>query len=315
MQTEFRKRLTRSAALAVALIFSPWLVGGEGPSPAPAAAPGPAPALYRKVFLIGASVSAGFCTDEALGGSRTPEFRFRNYLDAALTGAHEPVVSEASKLLFFDPGKSLGKQVEAANAAQPSLVLGLDALFWFCYGSGQTSDQRLAHFEEGLKLLEKIDLPLVVGDLPDASRAVGGILSQDEMPEPEILVRCNQRLKSWASGRPNVVLFPLAEMMKATGAGEEFTFAGRTWAKGKSGELLQGDHLHPSPAGLAALAVATLQAADPAAKAPAAAVRSDLDAIRDEAVAAGVKQAAEIAELRRRAESPLPPPPPPAAAK
>ena len=68
------------------------------------------------------------------------------------------------------------------------LVVGVDFLFWFCYGEGSTDAGRAQRFETGLKLLEQIPCPLVVGDIPDASSATNtGILSIAQVPSGEFL--------------------------------------------------------------------------------------------------------------------------------
>ena len=266
----------------------------------------PAPPLFQHVMLIGASVSAGFCTDEFLGGRRTPEFRLANYLDEALPGDCQPVVSRASKTLFLSARGSLEKQISETIAAKPSLVLGLDSLFWFCYGSKMAPEQRLELFEFGLKQLDRLDMPLVVGDLPDARHAAGGILSPDEVAEPEVLAKCNERLKTWAADKPKVILFPFSAMMKAAVAGDELTLAGHHWEKGQTRKLLQHDLLHPSPLGLATITVAALDSAaatlSPAP--PAGTYRKDLEAIATDAVRVGAKQSQEEAARRAKPEVP-----------
>ncbi len=123
--------------------------------------------------------------------------------------------------------------------------------------------QRLSRVEAGLRQLDGIDAPLVVGDFPDAWKA-DGILSRGQLPERSILAQRNQRLKAWAAMRRNVISFPLASLMVFVNANEELTLANHTRKKGKSGARLRGDHLHPSPHGLAALAIAVLAPRYPA---------------------------------------------------
>ena len=224
----------------------------------------PAPPLFQRIATLGASATSGFEESEPFGGPKTPQYRFANYLEAALVGAHEPVTTQASALLFLQAEAVMEKQVTDTIAAKPTLVIGLDALFWFCYGAGMSEAQRVARFEIGLKQLERIESPLVVGDIPDATAATGGMLGKEEMPVRETIARCNERLKAWAAGRKDVTIFPLAKLMAGAAANEEVVIAGTTWEKGKSGALIRKDHLHPSRHGLAALAIATLEAVAPA---------------------------------------------------
>ncbi len=220
-----------------------------------------APAIFQRIVMLGASATSGFDESEPLGGPKTPQYLFANYIEAALTGAHEPVATQASALLFLQTREIMEKQIAATVVAKPTLVIGLDALFWFCYGAGMDAEQRTALFDEGLRLLERIDAPLIVGDIPDAAKAVGGILGKAELPEPATIAVCNERLKSWAAARKNVTIFPVARVMTAAAANEEVVLAGHTWETGKSGALVRSDRLHPSRHALAALAIATLDAA------------------------------------------------------
>lgn len=268
-----------------------------------------APALFKRITIIGASVSAGFCTDEFIGGRRTPEFRLANFFNEALMGEHQPVVSHASKMLFLNARESLEKQVNEAVKADPSLVVALDSMFWFCYGRDLTPPQRLELFEFGLKQLDRMSAPLIVGDLPDAKHAAGGILGVDEIPPADVLVKCNERLKAWSSAKKNVTLFPFAAMMKAAVTGDALDLGGRTWEKGTARTLLQHDMLHPSHLGLAAVTVAALDTAGASAEPaiPASAYRRDLEALTKDAVELGKKQSQEAATRAKGAKpEPLP---------
>jgi hypothetical protein len=254
----FRLHRVLAVALGVVFCFAPSLSAEEQP---PAPAPQETPALFHHIVLLGASVTAGFEESEPLGGPKTQLFRFANFIEAALSGTHDPVETQASALLFFKPEETMERQIAAAVAAKPSLVVGVDALFWFCYGARLTAEQRLARFEAGLRLLGRISAPLIVGDLPDASPAVGGMLSKDEMPDPAVLAHCNERLQAWAAEHKNVAIVPLSRMMAAAFANAELTLGGMTWAEGKSGVLIRSDHLHPTRHGLAALAIEALNTA------------------------------------------------------
>jgi hypothetical protein len=130
----------------------------------------------------------------------------------------------------------------------------------FCYGDGKTSQERLDHFEKGLKLLEKVDCPLILGDIPDASAATNGMLSPDQVPGTNVLVAANRRLKEWAAQHKQVTVVPLAQFMCAVVANEAISVHGQTLARGTTKALLQDDRLHPSRRGCAVLAVSILDA-------------------------------------------------------
>lgn len=208
--------------------------------------------------MIGASASAGFTESELFGGPQTAQYKLSRYIEAALIEAHEPVRSLASTFFFMQPEAEAQRQMDLALEAKPSLVIGVDFLFWFCYGEGRTDQERLARFDKGLKLLEPVRCPLIIGDIPDASGAVNRMLGPEEMPSTAAMVAANRRLKQWASARTNVVIAPLSSFMRTVIANQALSIHGRTLAAGKTGILLQNDKLHPSAPGCAVLALMAL---------------------------------------------------------
>src|SRR5688572_1364946 len=85
---------------------------------------------WERVVMVGASVSAGFTASEPLGGPSTPQYRLSRYVDAALLVPHEPVQNLANTLFFIQPELLGRQQIDAALKARPTLVLGVDFLFW-----------------------------------------------------------------------------------------------------------------------------------------------------------------------------------------
>jgi hypothetical protein len=213
-------------------------------------------APWSRIVMIGASASAGFTESEPLGGPTTLQLRLNRYLDAALVTSHEPVRNFSSAMFFMQPEGQGQTQSERALQSNPSLLVALDFLFWFCYGDGPTDKDRLQRFEQGLKLLEPFQCPLIVGDLPDASAAAERMLTADEIPSPAALSAANRRLKEWASARKRTVIIPLSAFMRNAMANKPLTVHGHTLAEGKTRILLQDDKLHPSPVGCAVLALA-----------------------------------------------------------
>lgn len=214
---------------------------------------------WQRVVVIGASASAGFVLSEPFGGTQTARCRLNRYLDAAIATPHAPVKNIASALFFLNPESFGPLQVEAATNDHPSLVIGADFLFWFCYGDGGSDAERAARFENGLKLLDEIHCPLVVGDIPDASSATNtGIISLAQVPSETARRAANQRLREWAARHPQVTIMPLAGFMRATKANRAIKIHGRSWPAGTTRSLLQPDQLHPAPQGTAALALGIL---------------------------------------------------------
>ena len=210
--------------------------------------------------MIGASVSAGFTASEPLGGPSTPQFRLSRYVDAALLVPHEPVQNLANTFFFLQPELFGRQQIEQALKARATLVLGVDFLFWFCYGEGATDEERMRRFEKVLKILEGIKCPLLLGDIPDASAAVNGMLRPDQIPSTNAMAAANQRLREWAATRPNVVILGLSEFMRTVMANQSLTIRDHTLPEGKTRMLLQNDKLHSSPPGCAVVALAALEA-------------------------------------------------------
>jgi hypothetical protein len=213
-------------------------------------------APWSRIVMIGASASAGFTESEPFGGPTTSRLRMNRYLDAALQTSHEPVRNFSSAMFFMQPEGQGQSQSERALQANPSLLVALDYLFWFCYGDGATDKERLQRFEQGLKFLEPFRCPLIIGDLPDASAAVERVLTTDQIPSPAALSAANRRLKEWASARKQTVVIPLSAFMRNAMANKPLTVHGHTLGEGKTRVLLQDDKLHPSAAGCAVLALA-----------------------------------------------------------
>jgi hypothetical protein len=213
---------------------------------------------WGRIVMIGASMTAGFTITEPFGGTNTPHFRLSRYVDAAVASPHEKVRNLGTATFFLQPSAIGKRQVNQALKAQPTLLIGGDFLFWFCYGRVRTNEDRLQRFETGLKLIENISCPLLLGDIPDASAAKGGILSTNEIPPPAIIDAANRRLRAWAASRTNVVIMAVANFMRAAMANQPITVRGQTWPEGSTREFLQDDKLHPSARGCALLALAML---------------------------------------------------------
>ena len=210
--------------------------------------------------MVGASATAGFTESEPLGGPATSQFRLGRYLDAAVAVPHEPVKNLATAMFFLQPEAIGWAQIEQALQANPTLVVGVDFLFWFCYGDGPGDGDRLKRFEKGLKMLETVQCPLVIGDIPDASGASEDILGPEQIPSVKAMGAANRRLKEWAASRANVVIVSLSAFMRSAMANEALTIRGHTLEKGKTRTLLQSDRLHPSSHGCAVMTLAILDA-------------------------------------------------------
>lgn len=220
-----------------------------------------ADSALQRVIVIGASASSGFVLSEPFGGTNTDQCRLSHYLDAAVTVPHDPVKNLASPLLFMSPEAIASQEVEAATNRNPSLVVAVDFLFWFCYGQGQTDADRAERLEYGLGLLEKIPCPLVIGDIPDAAQATNsGIISVSQVPSEAARTAANLRIRQWAAARPDVTLVPLAGFMAAVKTNGPINGQNISVAAGETYSLLQKDRLHPNARGAAMLSLGIFDA-------------------------------------------------------
>jgi hypothetical protein len=230
------------------------------------------------MVIIGASVSQGFTFDEPLGGPKTKELALNRYIDAALLAPHQPAVNVGNAGFFILPNEIGHYQIRQALSNNPTLVIGIDFLFWFCYGRGDTDQERLEHFDEGLQLLEAVKCPLILGDIPDASAAVNKALRPGQLAGAKARAEANRRLKEWAAKHGQVTVVPLAAFLRVVQANGSLKVHGHEFARGTTLSLLQPDRLHPNCRGCAALAITILDtflSAHPAADDPA--VRWDPD--------------------------------------
>jgi len=260
-------RMAGGLALLLLTLSGPTAVTGETEAPStPASEPSAhadnpaAMPRWGRIVVVGASASAGFTESEPLGGPKTPRYRLSRYLDAALLVAHEPVQNLANAMFFIQPEAAGRYQIDQALKARPTLVVGIDFLFWFCYGEDPTDKDRLQRFEKGLKLLEAVQCPLILGDIPDASGASNDMLPADQVPSAETMSAANRRLKQWAATRRQVVIVSLSGFMRTAMANQALSIHGHTVPEGKTRDLLQSDKLHPSALGSAVLALAILDA-------------------------------------------------------
>jgi hypothetical protein len=158
--------------------------------------------------------------------------------------------------MFTNPEEIGTKQIQAAVKAKPDSVCALDFPFWFAYGYVAGDDEsklRMQRFAKGLELLAQLEMPVVVGDLPDMQGAARRMLNPKQIPSPEVLKELNGMLAAFVAEHKNVHLVALAELvrvMKQDGA--TLPLAGGA-LQTLPCALLQGDKLHPNRLGMALL--------------------------------------------------------------
>jgi hypothetical protein len=221
--------------------------------------------ILDSVVFIGASATAGFgvIIPDPEGGKQSFPLPLSAGFEGVVTNftADTPIRNVGSSFFFMSPGVTGTAQVDRALEAQPTLVVGVDFLFWYGYGNDDgkggklTSEAgRLEKLKLGFKELERLgaSVPIVVGDFPDMSAAVGGMLSLQQMPALETLTQLNAALKEWCAVHPNVILFPLSDLVGKLKSGDPITIANVEFTREK-GRLLQSDNLHPTARGSIAM--------------------------------------------------------------
>ncbi len=208
----------------------------------------------ERVVVVGASMSAGFALDVEVGRLVS----MGDVVDRALTAEHAPVVTVADMFFFTQP-RTIGEGIAAkALEARPTLLVALDYLFWYGYGTVGDERERFVRVDEGLRLLERFDCPIVVGDLPDMSESIGKMLSAAQVPSPQCRARLNERIRAWARTRGATVV-ALADTVEKLRTGGAVRGGRRSYEGASAKALLQGDRLHPTLEGLACVVVMTLE--------------------------------------------------------
>ncbi len=232
-----------------------------------------APERAIRFAVIGASTSAGFgCSalDVRADGRYGDAVDLARFVKVACSGRKCVVTDLASGYFFFSPIAQGRAQMDRALKSKADAVLAIDYLFWYAYGSdGPTGEllkdesERAAKLEIGLAQLARCECPMVIGDIPDMSRAVGKMLSQSQLPKRETLTLLNARIQDWAKGRKNVCVIPLDALSRDLRENGAITIDGTEWRAAKDEPLLQSDELHPTARGLAGLTAITLGSIEP----------------------------------------------------
>ncbi|MEL6431420.1 MAG: hypothetical protein AAFU73_13440 [Planctomycetota bacterium] len=259
---------------ALAAAARAWPAAQDGPavqkgpsvqksSGAPA---GEGPALLT-LEIIGASVSAGYGNAAELG--TRVDVRLGGFLDAFLgeADAVQPV-DRGSRWLFRSPRVLGANQASLAAAAAPDAVVAIDFLFWYAYGIGFGADERRSvGLERGLRALDAIDAPLVVGDLPRVEHALEGVgpfggplIVPEMLPTEDERARMNARIREWARTRVQVRVIDLGAFTARCVGLETLELRGNSWTPNALDDVLQPDLLHPRARGSLWVALAVWDA-------------------------------------------------------
>jgi hypothetical protein len=223
--------------------------------------------------VIGASASDGFGVSVRENGAKPGDGVGVSLADILRVALKAPRTVEAysSSMVFANPGPILSGEMERALRHSPSIVIGIDFLFWYVYGTSsaggapmRTPEQRMANLELGLAQADLAlarGIPVIVGDIPDMKAAIGKMLSRAQVPDAATLDAVNARIREWASSRPGARVFRLRESVMSISANGSMRAGGTDWSVDDHGPLLLRDELHPSFAGLVAVASAVIESA------------------------------------------------------
>lgn len=219
------------------------------------------PSPLARIAIIGASASAGWgvVIPTQQVGEGVPihhtHIDLADVLPAVLIGTSQQVTDHATSFFFSDPTTIGHAEMSAAIATDPTLIIGVDFLFWYAHGNMPEQD-RFELLEQGLKELERFDGTLLVGDIPDVSAAATAkpiaFISARQIPQPRTLSALNTRIRTWAKARSRTHIIPLARTLRSWQHGEPPHINGHQWSEDI--RIIQFDKLHPTAAGLVATA-------------------------------------------------------------
>lgn len=215
--------------------------------------------LWSNPVIVGASVSDGYDHREPIGGVKSEKLSLEHFLDEMIKVPHGKIHNLGNKFFFMRPEGVSVKQVENAEKMKPSFVLAPDYLFWLVYGNRESEHARMQSLEAGLALLDKFDCPIVVGNIPNAYKAVYKMLSRSQMPTLDTLAAANERISKWARIRKNVVIMDNNQFMQQSHENTKIEIKNNIIAAGQTRDLLQKDFLHPTLDGARAISLALLE--------------------------------------------------------
>ena len=247
--------LRRFATLSLTFLVALQLVAQDA-----AAAPA---AKALRIHIVGASVSGGFRDGPLTGAREQCDSVPLVAVIKAWAGDDAKVTTHSTTRMtgMFMAAELIGpEQIEGALRAKPDVLVAIDFPFWFAYGfvQGDEATARKALLAKGLDLLGKVEVPMLVGDLPDMQGAARRMLHPKQIPGPALLKELNEQLAAFAKAHPNVHLVSLAGIVHTMkDEGVTLPLASGPLRTGP-GALQQEDGLHATRLGMAFLGL-TLQ--------------------------------------------------------
>lgn len=222
--------------------------------------------LFNRVVVTGASVTSGFgvTTPPIRGDLGAYPVNMKHIMEGVITSDHNEV-KFFGDLLFFKKSREHAKAyIENIKEYKPTLVVGIDFLFWFGHGTPpkveSVSAYRMEKLNFALGLLDQLEMPIVVGDLPNVREAVGKMLSRSQVPTSETLKKMNERIHAWGEANENVTIIGVNDLWKKALSDEEIVLLDYTWPSGSRAKLLQQDMLHTTFEGTIAASLLVAEA-------------------------------------------------------
>lgn len=232
-----------------------WLVLGVLAAQATNPAPEPKP---LRIHVIGASVSAGFEDGPLFGADKqgdsvSLQVILRPWCDEhAVVTMHPPLDMTG---MFRDPLVVGERQVTIAKKRKPDLVVAVDFPFWFAYGyvGDQELEERTARLQKGLEMLAGLEVPVVLGDLPDMTGAAQRMLNPRQIPSPKVLGSLTKQLHEFVTAHDRLHLVPLAALVAELKSADLCLPMRDGPLPVTPEQMLQGDRLHATRLGMAYL--------------------------------------------------------------
>ena len=159
---------------------------------------------------------------------------------------------------LYESPVGLGKkQIDLAKRKKADLIVAIDFPFWFAYGTvrGEERAARFALQDKCFEYLKSLDVPVIIGDLPEMKGAVVRMLKPWHIPKDSLLKELNARLKKFADENAKVTQVSFAKLVKQMKVeGLSLPLADGP-LKTVPGALLQPDRLHTTRLGVAVMAM------------------------------------------------------------
>ncbi len=221
--------------------------------------------ILDRVVVTGASISSGFgvTTPPVKSDLGAHTINMKHVFEGIITSEHKEVKFFGDLLFFRKSRANAQKFIEKIKEYEPTLVIGLDFLFWFGHGKPPKDISapvyRMEQLNFALRLLEQIDAPIIIGNLPDVRVTIGKVLSASQVPTSATLVKLNDRIQTWGDEHENVTVIDAFAFGLKLINDEAITIRNQSWPAGSQEKLLQDDMLHTTLEGTVAASLLAVE--------------------------------------------------------